>query len=524
MKFTDLLSMCFNNLFQRKLRSSLTLLGIILGAMSVSITLAIGNAIKSNNEKVLNSKGDLKKITINTNSMLNNSKKSNKKIYMDDNAINKFKKIDGVDGVWAELSIPRDIMIIAGKNNKYKFNNLKGVIINDIEKFGYSLLSGNLPTQKTLENKKSIPIIAGQYFEYGFRNYNTNNWSKSSRSDNSPVEKYYLDKYQFDDVFVLKPPFVEYGKNRMSLGIKLNQEEDKNNIEFIDIMTGKSETSNEKNKKTKYYTYNLVVAGRLNWDKVKDHDDWQVQRNANEGVFIDIDLAKELIKQYRKLNHITTTSTSSNSKDKNAPLFTYNNVSIKVKNIDLVESISHKIGNMGFSPNNQIEEVKKEQTRTKSNQLVLGVLGAITLFVASLSVANTMITSMYERTKEIGVMKVIGCKIGNIKILFLMESAILGLVGGVIGMSITYFISNFMNNIINSPTGEELTGLAKLLSTYMDMMKYDSYATVKLDISIVTPTLWLYVISGSVLVSIIAAYIPSRKASKISSLNAIKDE
>ena len=126
--------------------------------------------------------------------------------------------------------------------------------------------------------------------------------------------------------------------------------------------------------------------------------------------------------------------------------------------------------------------------------------------------------------KEIGVMKVIGCKVGNIKLLFLLESGILGLIGGTFGMCITNFISNFMNNITNVDDVENLTGVARLLSTYMKMMQYDSYATVKLDIALVNQNLWLSTIIGSMLVSIIAAYIPSRKASKVSALNSIKDE
>mgnify|MGYP004511331629 CR=1 FL=1 len=522
MRFIDLLVMCLKNLTRRKLRSMLTLLGIILGSLSVSITLAIGSAIKSNNQKVLDSKGDLKIIEVSVNDMLNNTKKNKDKIYMDDKAIYSLKNMDGVDGVWAELEIPRDIIIFAGKNNRYKFYNLKGVWMDDIGKFGYELLNGKLPTQKTLEDKKYVQILAGQYFEYGFRNNNVKNWAKASRADNSPVEEYERKKYNYgEDDFVLKKPFVEYGKDDMVLGIELPKSNSNDDVELLDVVTMKSDTYTEKNNKTKYYTYNLNVTGRLNWVKVRDVDDWAKIRYASEGVFIDVDLAKELIKKYRKLNHITSTSNSLNS---TAPLFTYNNVKIKTKDISYVKDVSAKVNKMGFSPQNKIEEVEKEQTRTRSNQLVLGVLGAITLFVASLSVANTMVTSMYERTIEIGVMKVIGCKVGNVQLLFLLESAILGLVGGTIGMALTYWISRFMNNITNTANPEDLTGMAQLLSTYMSMMKYDSYSTVKLDIALVAPKLWLYVILGSVVVAIVAGYLPSRKAAKISALTAIKDE
>ena len=60
----------------------------------------------------------------------------------------------------------------------------------------------------------------------------------------------------------------------------------------------------------------------------------------------------------------------------------------------------------------------QEQART--NQLIFGSLGAISLLVAAFGIANTMIMSVYERSKEIGVMKVLGCPTSNIKMLFLI--------------------------------------------------------------------------------------------------------
>ncbi len=505
--------MCFNNLLKRKLRSSLTLLGIILGAMSVSITLAIGNAIKSNNQKVLNTKGNLKEISVEPDAMLNSTKKDKDKIYLDDSAIKKIKAINGVDGIWAELHMSSDICLVAGKNNQYIFRNLQGVLLEDIEKFGYKFLSGKLPNQKTLENQKAVELVVGQYFEYGFTNNKIKSWSKSSRLQNSPVEKYEREKYEYDlDKFVFKPPFVTYGKDKMFLGIRKQDNDNNSDLEFVDLMTGKTDEYSEIPKKANYLEYKIDVAGRLDWEKVKDNNDWRVQRYASESVLIDLSVAKELITKSYKMQHEQT------------PDLTYSGVKVLVKDIDLVEKVSNEIANLGFSPQNQISEVEKEQARTQSNQLVLGVLGAITLFVAALSVANTMITSMYERTKEIGVMKVIGCKVGNIQVLFLLESAVLGLIGGTIGMSITYFISNFMNNITNSANTNELTGIAQLLSTYMSMMQYDNYTIVKLDIALVNPMLWVYVIGGSVLITIVAGYIPAMRASNISALTSIKDE
>ncbi len=67
-------------------------------------------------------------------------------------------------------------------------------------------------------------------------------------------------------------------------------------------------------------------------------------------------------------------------------------------------------------------------------QAVLGGIGAISLLVAAIGITNTMVMSIYERTKEIGVMKVIGASLRDIKRLFLFESALIGLLGGILGI------------------------------------------------------------------------------------------
>ncbi len=68
-------------------------------------------------------------------------------------------------------------------------------------------------------------------------------------------------------------------------------------------------------------------------------------------------------------------------------------------------------------------------------------IAAISLFVGGIGIANTMYTSVLERTKEIGVMKAIGAKNQDIVVIFLIESGLLGLVGGSIGVILGIAIS-----------------------------------------------------------------------------------
>ena len=63
----------------------------------------------------------------------------------------------------------------------------------------------------------------------------------------------------------------------------------------------------------------------------------------------------------------------------------------------------------------------------------------MSLFVAAIGIANTMMMSIYERTKEIGVIKVLGCSLRNIKQMFLLEAAFIGFIGGLVGNILSFF-------------------------------------------------------------------------------------
>ena len=66
--------------------------------------------------------------------------------------------------------------------------------------------------------------------------------------------------------------------------------------------------------------------------------------------------------------------------------------------------------------------------------MTLAAIAAISLLVGAVGVMNTMYTSVLERTREIGILKAIGAKDGHILSLFLIESGLIGLIGGAIGI------------------------------------------------------------------------------------------
>lgn len=73
--------------------------------------------------------------------------------------------------------------------------------------------------------------------------------------------------------------------------------------------------------------------------------------------------------------------------------------------------------------------------------IIVAVLGFIAIFVASMGIVNTMVMSIVERTREIGILKSLGAEAGHIRVLFLVESAAIGVLGSVGGLALGIAVS-----------------------------------------------------------------------------------
>ena len=166
---------------------------------------------------------------------------------------------------------------------------------------------------------------------------------------------------------------------------------------------------------------------------------------------------------------------------------------------------------MGLQAQSNAEYVEATQKQFQTIQAVLGGIGAVSLFVASIGIANTMMMSIYERTKEIGIIKVLGCSLGNIRTLFLLEAAFIGFIGGLLGLILSYGISAIINKILGSGS-----------SAAMDMMAMGS--STNSSISVIPLWLSFLALGFAVLVGIVAGFLPAIRAMKLSPLSAIKTE
>ncbi len=114
----------------------------------------------------------------------------------------------------------------------------------------------------------------------------------------------------------------------------------------------------------------------------------------------------------------------------------------KPQDTDDVEKQIKELGFSVFSINDALQNAKKAFIIL---DVFLGLIGSIALSVASLGIVNTMVMSILERTREIGIMKALGGEDSDIRAIFLVEASIIGFLGGVIGMVLGWISARVIN-------------------------------------------------------------------------------
>ncbi len=193
-------------------------------------------------------------------------------------------------------------------------------------------------------------------------------------------------------------------------------------------------------------------------------------------------------------------SVLTNSADKKQ----YASLTVKVTRAQVTQDVEDRVKAMGFqaiSLNDALEGAKKVFIVL---DIFLSLIGSIALAVSSLGIVNTMVMSILERTREIGVMKAIGGSDSDIRRIFLIEASVIGLLGGVAGIAIGWTVSRVIsfgaNWYIRSQGG-----------TSVDLFSLP---------------LWLIAgaIGFSIAVSLIAGSYPASRAAKLDPIQALRHD
>ena len=467
MKISDEISLSARNLLRRKGRTALTLVGVVIGTCMVVLMISLGIAQTKTNEEMLQSWGDLTQIQVYGYGTMVGS--DGKPLYLDDAAIANLKQIPHVAAATPYAQAYNlEGTITAGRNDRYTMEiyNLIGIDPTALEPMGFALQSGSWLTNTPASEKAAkLQILVGGSTGYEFQD--------SRKSPNSP--KRYRWQGQTDANGNELPPFVDVDKDKMTLTIT---------------------NGDDINPKTQ--TWELEVVGKLQQDASKG---WWTQ----SGIIMSMQNLKVIEDAYNKMAKIKDTNSS------------YDQVYVKVDDLKNVGDVEEAIHDLGFqntwSSNQQREDMQKQVFRS---QMIFGGVAAVSLLVAAINIINTMTMAIYERTREIGVMKVLGCEINNIRTMFLMESSCIGFIGGVLGVLISLLVSFILNN---------LTTIMASFGQYVDLSGImGGYGASSSTISIIPPWLMLGALVFATLIGLVSGILPANKAVKISALEAIRHD
>jgi putative ABC transport system permease protein len=170
------------------------------------------------------------------------------------------------------------------------------------------------------------------------------------------------------------------------------------------------------------------------------------------------------------------------------------------KNIEdkLRRDRNEEVGEESFSVETPLESLESVNSILNIVNIIITGIAAISLFVGGVGIANTMYTSVLERRKEIGVMKAIGAQNKDILYVFLIESGLLGLVGGLIGAGIGLGFAIAVSEGANSALGQQL-----------------------ITVSVSYPLL-IGAISFSFFVGIVSGVLPAVQASKLNVVDSLR--
>ena len=384
MIFSDLLRMAFMNLWRRKLRAVLTVLGMVIGVSSIVVMMSLGVGIRQATMESYENMGSLTNITVSSWRWVENANGngSSTETKLDKKAVETMRQIPGVVAVMPQINAYGII-----KSGKWIADTSILAIDGEVaEQFGIELSEGRYPEYKRGGDTHEIVLsesVLGWF-------YDPNTGKQAVDRDGNP-------KVTMDSRFQLTFDYnAAFGSRNTEPG----------------YVPGK--------------TYRINAVGKVSPDN--NEFSWYC--------LMDLEALQKLAKENEKFISLDTS--------------TYNSVLVKCDSTDSVASVKDAIDAMGYGTSSLQDSLEQAEQQMAQIQYLLGAIGGVSLLVAAIGIMNTMMMSIYERTREIGIIKVLGCRMDNIAELFLTEAAFIGLIGGALGLGISYGLAAIINKFIGS--------------------------------------------------------------------------
>ena len=432
MSITDLFRFGFINLWRRKTRTFLTALSMAIGVMCIVVLISVGLGYEQSYRESVESMGSLTKIDVRP----AGETLRDTVALLNDKAVEAIKQVDGVETVTPVVN--QAVYIKSG--NYVNMVTLYGIDLSTAESFQLVPIEGTLPGEGArLQPEIMLTDDVAPTFSIP-----ANDWADAVDANGDPlVDSNLSGKQQADTDGRALPPGKLYRLH----------------------VTGVCSSQNN--------TYRTAA-------------------------FLDLTRMQELLAANADFlgTSASTDKDSATAKAAKETGPTYELVWVKCKDVDDVQRISKLIQKSGLSTYSLNDMLETVRAQSRQIQGVLGAIGAVAMLVAAICVANTMMMSITERTREIGVLKVLGTTLGNISGLFLIEALLVGVFGGLMGLGLSFL-----------------------------MQKAIPFLFEEQQVRSLIPA-WLagFGVAFSGVMALLAAFIPARNAMRVSPNEAIRAE
>ena len=458
MKISDYIEQSFSNLFKKKFRTFLTTFGVVIGIGSLVSMFSFGQGIQKNITDSFNEMGLFNyigvspaNVRIDTNRMdpdqpipvqeaeLKREPNQPAQI-LDDAAIDRIKKIKGVESVFPELRFPAVIRL------------------NDKERF---TLIQVLPAE--ICRSELMKLRAGKPYE--------------SDDANSLI----ISDSLLHRMNIRKPETVigkEIEVSTLAFDLSLS-----GITNIMSFLQGKGTPFSKK-------TYKFTIAG------VNQRMGFTGPMPMECNVFIGPGVAEGMKK-------LALTSISdffdSPQQDKG-----YASVNVKLSSPLYIDSVRKQLEDYGYRTFTLTDQFDQIRTGFIFMDMFLFAIGMIAITVSALGIINTMVMSIMERYKEIGIMKAVGASDWDVRKIFFFESGVIGFLGGTFGLALGWSVSMIINQIVNHLA-------AKQGVPYVDYFRFPWW-------------LCLGAIVFSILISLTAGIYPTIRAASVDPVVALRHD
>ncbi|HAT4251156.1 TPA: ABC transporter permease [Clostridium perfringens] len=431
MKFNDLLSIIWRNMWKRKTRTIFTMMGVIIGCLAIFIIISITNGFERYLTYEMEGLMDTSVISIypNWKSETEDNKDSTTKTKLTDKNVEELNKL----GYFSEV-IPKryaHTQIKYGKNQTYAriLANDKANLISES-----SFLAGKAPKNRSKE------LLLGYDVAKELLGYS---WEEKVKDDSE---------------------FQKLIGKRVKLGGEDFGSDDKGNP-----------------LKSKQITCNIV--GVLSSGNGQKNYEIQGSRKLVEDIIKGAPLVdEEFLKEQ---------------------LTTYEGIDVRVDDKEMLESYEGTLRNMGYQTSSFKEFEKQTRSMLLGVNIILGSLAGISLLVAALGITNTMDMAIYERNREIGVIKVIGGSVRDIIKIFVGEACAISITGGFISIILGVLATLGINSVAKSIT-------ENMMGQPIEKIAVPSFSLI------------LGILIFCLVIGFIAGILPARKAAKTDVITAIR--